>query len=190
MTLAGRRVGVKLLYNLVHRKFNQLEIRCGRENQHTTEEALRSPLSSCSWREDAGMRTKSQRGWDPRPPVEQPRRTEKKRGYGHKSGGQYVAILLSLTPSHTQPFQIKWEEYFSKELCRSSLLCRSYDSACIWVYNTLNSEFSLPKTCCPIKTKKAQTYQLIIHRWRRTGEIVPFSRALLNNKSQIASFRI
>ena len=26
--------------------------------------------------------------------------------------------------SHTQPFQIKCEVYFSKELCRSSLLCR------------------------------------------------------------------
>ncbi len=34
MTLAGRRVDVKLLYNSVHRKFNELEIRCGRENKH------------------------------------------------------------------------------------------------------------------------------------------------------------
>ena len=30
----------------------------------------------------------SQRGWAPRPPVEQPRRAGKKRCYGHKSGGQ------------------------------------------------------------------------------------------------------
>ena len=29
-----KKVGVELSYNLVHRKFNQLEIRCGRENQH------------------------------------------------------------------------------------------------------------------------------------------------------------
>ena len=29
-----KKVGVKLLYNSVHRKFNQLEIRCGRENKH------------------------------------------------------------------------------------------------------------------------------------------------------------
>ena len=65
-------------------------------------------LSSCSWssepqmswREDAGMRTMSQRGSPP--PVEQPRRTEKKRCSGHKSGGQYVAVLFSLQlTSHT-----------------------------------------------------------------------------------------
>ena len=35
--------------------------------------------------------------------------------------------VRSPTPSHTQPSQIKWEVYFSKELCRSSLLC--------WLYN-------------------------------------------------------
>ncbi len=29
-----KKVAVELLYNLVHRKFNQSEIRCGRENQH------------------------------------------------------------------------------------------------------------------------------------------------------------
>ena len=74
-----------------------------------------------SWREDAGMRTMSQRGWAPRPPVEQPRRTGKKRCYGHRSGGQYVAVLFSLQlTSHTvKPlvtFQTKWGVYFSKEV--------------------------------------------------------------------------
>ena len=29
-----KKVGAELLYNSVHRKFNQLERRCGRENQH------------------------------------------------------------------------------------------------------------------------------------------------------------
>ena len=52
-----KNVGIELLYNTVHGKFNQLEIRCGRENQHSAEST-------------------------PRPPVEQPRRTGKKRGYG------------------------------------------------------------------------------------------------------------
>ena len=42
-----KKVDVKLLYNAVHSKFNQLEIRCGRENHHPAE-------------------------WAPRPPVEQP----------------------------------------------------------------------------------------------------------------------
>ncbi len=38
--------------------------------------------SSISWWEDAGLRNMSQRGWAPRSPVEQPRRTGKKHGYG------------------------------------------------------------------------------------------------------------
>ena len=36
--------GVVLLYNTVHRKFNQLETRCGRESQHPAEWALRPPI--------------------------------------------------------------------------------------------------------------------------------------------------
>ena len=88
---------------------------------------------SVSWRVDAGMRTKPQRGWAPRPPVEQPRRTGKKRYYGHMSGVnmlQFCSVSNSL--SHTN-LSIKWEVYFSKELCRSSLLCRRYYSACICI---------------------------------------------------------
>ena len=50
---------------------DELEIRGGRENQHAAERA-------------------------PRPPVEQPRRTEKKHCFGHKSEGQYVAVLFGL----------------------------------------------------------------------------------------------
>ncbi len=51
---------------------------------------------SGSWREDTGMRNMSQRGWTPRPPVEQHRGTGKKNCCGHKSVGQYVAVLFSL----------------------------------------------------------------------------------------------
>ena len=51
---------------------------------------------------------------------------------------QFCSVSNSLT--HTT-LSIKREIYFSKELCRSSLLCRRYDSAyrciCImWLYNT------------------------------------------------------
>ena len=46
-------------------------------------------------------------------------------------GSICCSSVRSPTPSHAQPFQIKWDVYFSKELCRSSLLCRRYDSACI-----------------------------------------------------------
>ena len=97
-----KKVDVELLYNSVQRKFNQLEIRCGRENQHLAE-------------------------WAPRPSVEQPRRTEKKRGYGHKSGSPTLSLSLSHSKTFNNPFetfQIKCEEYFSKRLCCSSLLCR------------------------------------------------------------------
>ena len=69
----------------VHRKFNQLEIRFGRENQHPAE-------------------------WAPRPPVEQPRRTGKKRTGKkhidpHKSGGQYVAVLFDLQLPLSKTFE-------------------------------------------------------------------------------------
>ena len=53
-------------------------------------------------------------------------------------GSICCSSVWSPTTSHTQPFQIKWEVYFSKELCRSSLLCHRYDTACIcimWLYN-------------------------------------------------------
>ena len=39
-----KKVDVELLYNSVHRKFNQLETRYGRESQHLAEWALRPPI--------------------------------------------------------------------------------------------------------------------------------------------------
>ena len=50
--------------------------------------------------------------------------------------------VRSPTPSHTQPFQIKWEVYFSKN-CVARLYCRRYDSArrclCIlWLYSSMS----------------------------------------------------
>ena len=61
---------------------------------------------------------------------------------------QFCSVSNSL--SHTT-LSIKWEVYFSKELCRSSLLCRRYDSAyrcvCIVVhgYTTVVIEFIITK---------------------------------------------
>ena len=67
------------------------------------------------------------RGWAPRPPVEQPRRTGKKCCCSQKSWRgvnmlQFCSVSNSpLTDNtfrnHFEPFQIKWEVYFSKELC-------------------------------------------------------------------------
>ena len=56
----------------------------------------RDPRLSC-WRVDAGLRNMSQRGCAPRSPVEQPRRPEKKHGYGHKSVAVLFGLQLPLT---------------------------------------------------------------------------------------------
>ena len=45
-----KKVCVELLYNLVHRKFNQLKTRCGRESQHPAKGALKPPIKF--WRPD------------------------------------------------------------------------------------------------------------------------------------------
>ena len=89
----------------------------------------------------------SQRGWAPRPPVEQSKRTRTTHGDGRMGwGGQYVAIFVqSPTPSHTQPFKSSKRYIFLRSL-RSSLFFASicilhvYVYICIfiiWVYNTL-----------------------------------------------------
>ena len=58
--------------------------------------------SSSSWREDAGMRTCLREAG---PPGSRLRRTGKKHGYGHMSGGQYVAVLFGLQlPLTHNPF--------------------------------------------------------------------------------------
>ena len=93
--------------------------------------------SSISWREDAGMRNVSQRGWAPRPPVEQPGERERNTVMAIRVGVnmlQFCSVSNSL--SHTT-LSIKGEVYFSKELCCSSLLCRCYYS--VYMYMCLYS---------------------------------------------------
>ena len=86
---------------------SQLGIRCGRENQHPAEGA---PIEQLKFR-SVGEKmlecgTCPRKAGPPRLPVEQPRRTEKKRCYDHKSGGQYIAVLFSLqlTSHIVKPF--------------------------------------------------------------------------------------
>ena len=87
---------------------DELEIRCGRENQHS--EGV-GPLAPGWAAQENGKETQS---W----PIEW--------------GSIYCSSARSSTPSHTQ--RLKWEVYFSKELRRSSLLlCRRYDFACMCV---------------------------------------------------------
>ena len=99
---------------------DELEIRCGRENQHPERLGPQAP----GWAtQENGKETQL---W----PIEW--------------GSICCSSVWSPTTSHTQPFQIKWEVYFSRELCCSSLLCRRYDFVCIciWVYNNCIIETS------------------------------------------------
>ena len=90
------------------------------------------------WWQDAVEKACTQQSRPPGLQLSNPGERERHNADVHKSGGQYVAVLfglqfpLTVKPWVTpfEPFQIKWEVYFSKRLCRSSLLWR-YDSACI-----------------------------------------------------------
>ena len=130
-----KKVGVELLYNSVHRKFDQLETRCGKESQHQAEGAIRPPINQfgdqTSWREDAGMRTCPREAGPPGPRLSSPGERERNTVKANRVGVnmlQFCSVSKSL--SH-KTLSIKWEVYFSRELYRSSLLCRRYDSACI-----------------------------------------------------------
>ena len=129
-----KKVDVELLHNSVHRKFNQLGIRCGRETQHRAEGALRPPIES--WGLDkleirCSRENQHPERLDPQAPgwVAQENGKEM-RLWPIEWGSICYGSVRSPTPSHTT-LSIKWEVYFSKELCHSSLLCRRYDSACI-----------------------------------------------------------
>ena len=110
----------------------ELETRCSREasTQQSGPSGLR--LSSCSWRSDQlGIRRVGDKTLDwgtcPReagplgPRLSSP--GERKRNAVVAIGvGSICCSSVSPTPSHTQPFQIKWEVYFSKN-CVTRLYC-------------------------------------------------------------------
>ena len=100
---------------------DELETRCGRENSTQRRGPTGLRLSNLGER-------------------------ERHNADGHKSWGQYDAVLFGLQSLSYTTFQIKWEVYFSKRLCRWSLLCRGV-YACIsiiWVYN--KKQLSVSKT--------------------------------------------
>ena len=88
MTLTGRRVDVKLLYcpgedrKSVSWRSDQFEIRCGRENQHPAEWALRPPIEQLQLERRCWIEEHVPERLGPQAPVEQPRKMGKKRGYG------------------------------------------------------------------------------------------------------------
>ena len=140
--------GVELLYNsagtgsqLVWRP-DQLETRCGRESQHPAEGAWGPPIEQLqlgirpvgeqtSWEKMLVWRTCPREAWPPGPRLSSPGERKRNAVMANRVGVnmlQFCSVSNSL--SHTT-FQIKWEVYFSKELCRSYLLWCRYDSACI-----------------------------------------------------------
>ena len=115
-----KKVGVELLYNSVHRKFSQLEIRPVGEKMLDWGTCLRK----------AGP---------PGPRLSSPEERERNAVMANRvrvNMLQFCSVSNSLSLT---TISIKWEVYFSKGLCRSSLLCRRYDSACMHMYMCMYS---------------------------------------------------
>ena len=70
----------------------------------------------------------------PGPRLSSPGERERNAVMANRVGVNMLQFCFSNSLSHTT-LSIKWEVYFSRELCRSFLLCRCYDfaSACICV---------------------------------------------------------
>ena len=108
---------IELFYNSVKTesllvwKPDPLVTRYGRESQHSAE------------------------SWALGPPIEHPGERERHNADGHKSGGQYIAVLFGLQLPLTQKtFQIKWEVYiFFKEFFARLHYWINMYSACICV---------------------------------------------------------
>ena len=91
-----------------------------------------------SWWEDAGMRTCPREAGPPGPRLSCPGEQERHNADGHKSGGQYIAVLFGLKLPLTRNLSNKVRGIFF--LKKSSLVfyhCVNMYSAwlCIWVYN-------------------------------------------------------
>ena len=138
---AHKKVRVELLYNsmktgsqLVWRP-GLLVARCGRESQHPAEWDLRPPINQfgdqTSWEKMLEWEHVPERLGSQAPGWAAQENGKETRLWPIEWGSICCSSVRSPTPSHKQPFQIEWEVYFSKELCRSSLLCRRYDFACM-----------------------------------------------------------
>ena len=96
--------GVELLYNSVHRKFNEF----GDQKR---------------WRNDAVEKTAPSRELGPRASGWATQENWKETLMANRMGKSiYCSSVRSPTPSHTQTFQIKWGVYFSKN-CVARLYC-------------------------------------------------------------------
>ena len=140
-----KKMDVELLYNSVHRKFNQLEFRSVGDKMRQRKPApSRGGLQAPDWAVAVGEKmlgwgTCPREAWPPSPWLSSPGERERNVVIAIRVGVnmlQSCSVFNSL--SHTT-LSIKWEVDFSKN---SSLLCPCYDSACIcimWLYNTSSS---------------------------------------------------
>ena len=159
-----KKVGVELLYMSVHRKFNQFGDQMSWrldavEKTSTQQRGPQAPIEPLKFR-SVGEKmlewgTYPREAGPPSPRLSSPGERERNTAMAIRVGGWICcSSVRSPTPSHSKTFsnpfevfQIKWEVYFSKELCRSSLLCRRYVlHASEYEYTTKeNSEFKLVK---------------------------------------------
>ena len=104
-----KKVGVELLYNSVHRKFNQLETRCSWESQHPSEGALRPPINQFgdqrSWKEDAEMRTCPREAGPTGSRLSSPGERERNVVTANRVGVNMLQFCSVSNSSHTRPFR-------------------------------------------------------------------------------------
>ena len=113
----------------MHRKFNHLKIRCGRENQHPAEGALRPLIDQLEIR-PVGEKmlewgTCPRKAGPPGPWLSSPGERERNAVMAIRVGVnmlQFCLVSNSISHSKTfsnpfESFQIKWVVYFSKRLC-------------------------------------------------------------------------
>ena len=142
-----KKVEIKAVGDQMSWRSGQLEIRCGRENQHQAEGAFKTP----DWVVAVGEKmlewgTCPREAGLPGPRLSSPGERERNTVMAIRVGVNMLQFgLVSNSLSHTT-LSIKWEVDFSKELCRSSLLCHHYDSACICACIVVHSYTTLYST--------------------------------------------
>ena len=95
---------------------DQLETRCGRESQHPAEWALRPPIEQLQLERRCWIQEHVPERLDPQAPGWAAQKNRKEpRLWPIEWGSICCSSVRSPTPSHTQPFQIKWEVYFPKK---------------------------------------------------------------------------
>ena len=95
-----------------------LVTRCGRESQHPTGVGTQTPdwefEDQTRWWQDAVQKASTLQSGPSDPRLSSPIERERTRLWPIEWGSICCSSVRSPTPSHTRPFQIKWEVYFSK----------------------------------------------------------------------------